>query len=81
MKRLAGYLLSLAVVCPLLIGCPEHRRGAVVYGTWAPGETVYYSQWETERHYDHRDYERRERREQQEYWKWRKHHHEHDHDH
>jgi hypothetical protein len=41
-------------------------------------EVVYYQQWETDTHRDHRDFRRRKDDEQKEYWTWR---HSQDHDH
>jgi hypothetical protein len=35
------------------------------------GETVYYSQWETETHRDHKELKERNKDEQKEYWDWR----------
>lgn len=78
MRRIAEAFLATALVLPLVVGCAEHRRAVVVYGTYGPSETVYYTQWETETHREHREYESREKREQKEYWDWRKHHHDHD---
>ena len=80
MKKLFGLVLGSAMMIPLLAGCAEHRR-TYAYGTYGPSETVYYSNWETETHRQHRDYERRRKAEQRQYWEWRKQHHDHDHDH
>lgn len=41
------------------------------------GETVYYSQWETETHHEHRELKERRKEEQKEYWDWRHHHEDH----
>lgn len=73
MKRMAGLILGSALMIPLLVGCPEHRQ-TYVYGTYAPSEEVYYSRWERETHREHREYERRKKAEQREYWEWRKQH-------
>lgn len=78
MNRIARVLLATMLISPLIVGCAEHRHTAVVYGTYGPSETVYYTQWETDSHREHKEYENREKREQKEYWEWRKHHHDHD---
>ncbi len=72
MKSLASMILGSTLIIPLLVGCPEHRQ-VVVYGTYGPAETPYYSRWEAETHRDHREFERRKKAEQREYWEWRKH--------
>jgi len=41
------------------------------YHVWSNDEVVYYSRWENETHRKHRDYNRRSREEQHEYWQWR----------
>ena len=41
------------------------------------GEVVYYGQWETETHREHRDLKVRNKAEQKEYWDWRHKHDEH----
>jgi hypothetical protein len=35
------------------------------------GEVVYYNQWETETHREHRELKERKKDEQKEYWDWR----------
>ena len=72
MKKLATLLLGSVLVFPL-IGCPA--RGGVYVGTYGPPEEPYYTRWESERHYQHVEYERRKKAEQRDYWEWRKHHH------
>lgn len=79
MKKLIGFVLGSAMMIPLFAGCAEHRR-AYVYGTYGPSESGYYSSWETETHRQHRDFERRRKAEQRQYWEWRKQHHDRDHD-
>ena len=75
MKKLASLLLGSVLVFPLLplIGCPAHE--SVYVGTYGPAESPYYTRWESERHYQHVEYERRKKAEQRDYWEWRKHHH------
>jgi len=41
------------------------------YHTWNDGEVVYYTQWEHDTHRDHRDFQKRSKDEQREYWHWR----------
>src|SRR5437879_5666826 len=41
------------------------------YHVWVDPEPVYYNQWIIETHRRDRDFRRRPRREQQEYWRWR----------
>ena len=41
------------------------------YHTWDDSETVYYRRWETENHYDHKDFEVRSKEEQKQYFDWR----------
>lgn len=86
MYKLSKYLptlaLSAALATPLMIsGCAVHARIYDPYyhdyHDWN-GETVYYSQWETETHHDHKDFKDRNKDEQKQYWDWR---HSHDHDH
>jgi len=88
--------LAVATVgCSLITGCADRRYTRVNdpyygdYHRWTPQETVYYQQWETERHYDHRDYAQRNADQQKDYWQWRHNHNgsnqrrdrDHDHDH
>jgi hypothetical protein len=45
------------------------------YHRWNNHEVVYYNQWETEGHRDHRDFNQRSSDEQKDYWNWRHNHH------
>jgi hypothetical protein len=70
-------LLSAAMVVPALtLGCSgNHDRVYDAdhgdYHTWNNSETVYYQQWETENHYDHKDFKVRSKDEQKQYFDWR----------
>ena len=70
-------LLSAAMVVPALtLGCGgNHVRVYDAdhgdYHTWNNSETVYYQQWETENHSDHKDFKVRSKDEQKQYFDWR----------
>ena len=70
-------LLSAAMVVPALtLGCSgNHDRVYDAdhgdYHTWNNNETVSYQQWETENHYDHKDFKVRTKDEQKQYFDWR----------
>jgi len=71
----APLLLAAALISPALTtGCAVHARvydpDHGDYHVWA-GETVYYNQWEHDTHRDHRDFNKRSKEEQKEYWNWR----------
>ena len=80
MRRVHPYfillLLSAAMVVPALtLGCSgNHDRVYDAdhgdYHTWNNNETVYYQQWETENHYDHKDFKVRSKDEQKQYFDW-----------
>jgi len=69
-------LLSAAMVVPALtLGCSgNHDRVYDAdhgdYHTWNNNETVSYQQWETENHYDHKDFKVRSKDEQKQYFDW-----------
>ena len=81
MRRVHPYfillLLSAAMVVPALtLGCSgNHDRVYDAdhgdYHTWNNNETVSYQQWETENHYDHKDFKVRSNDEQKQYFDWR----------
>ncbi len=76
-KCLFAAAMATAVVAT---GCTAHAGYYdPYYHDYHPvgGETVYYGQWETETHRDHRDLKHRDKSEQKEYWDWR---HKHDND-
>lgn len=93
LKYLAPLVLSASVVVPAIIaGCAAHVEGGRVYDsryhdyhTWDNNEVVYYNRWETDNHKEHRDFDKRSKKDQQDYFKWRhdqdqKNHGDHDHD-
>jgi hypothetical protein len=70
-------VLQLALVilfAGLSTGCTVHAGYYDPYyhdrHPWS-GEVVYYQQWETETHRDHRDFKKRSQDEQKQYWDWR----------
>jgi hypothetical protein len=70
-----GLVLAAALSAPFFTaGCAVHARVYDPYyhdyHDWN-GETVYYSQWETETHRNHVDFNKRPRDEQKQYWDWR----------
>ncbi len=62
-------LMSLAVGAALIAGCATGHPA--YHHDWNAGETVHYTQWESETHRDHKDYNARTSDEQNEYWNWR----------
>ncbi len=81
LKSLATILLATTIGAPVLTtGCEAHVRVYDPYyhgyHTWN-GEVVYYNQWETETHREHRDFNKRSADEQKEYWDWRHKHEDH----
>ncbi|HZR58343.1 MAG TPA: hypothetical protein VFA74_15830 [Terriglobales bacterium] len=90
-RYLSSLLLGAAFVIPALTtGCAEHHYYRAYdpdhgdYHTWNNNETVYYQQWETTNHYDHRDFKDRDKNQQKQYYDWRHQHvndHDRDHDH
>jgi len=71
-------LLSTAMVVPALtVGCSGDHSNRTYdadhgdYHTWDDSETVYYKRWETENHYDHKDFQVRSKDEQKQYFDWR----------
>jgi hypothetical protein len=84
-KHQIGRALRLgAAIAPLAVaGCMVHHGyggGAEVrfydadhrdYHAWNDGEVVYYQRWEADSHREHRDFDRRDRDEQKDYWNWR----------
>jgi len=74
-------LLSAAIVVPALtLGCGGHHYYRAYdsdhgdYHAWNNNETVYYQQWETGNHYDHKDFKVRSKDEQKKYFDWRHNH-------
>jgi hypothetical protein len=77
LRYLRTLLLSTALITPALtIACTDHyyRSYDATYGdyhTWNNGETVYYQKWETDNHYDHREFKDRDKDQQKQYYDWR----------
>jgi hypothetical protein len=70
-------LLSAAMVVPALtLGCGGNHYYRAYdadhgdYHTWNNNETVHYQQWESENHYDHKDFKVRTKDEQKQYFDW-----------
>ena len=87
-RHLASALLAVALASPALItGCATrvstgYRIHDGYYNDdhiWDDNEIVFYTRWEGETHRDHRDFRRRPREEQKEYFTWR-HDREHEHE-
>ncbi len=83
-RNLAPLLLAVVCASPVFMtGCAVHARVYDPYyrdyHPWG-GEVTYYSQWETETHRHHMDYNHLSADDQKSYWQWR-HDHGHDHDH
>lgn len=77
-RCLRALVLSAAIITlALTAGCADHhyyRSYDASYGdyhTWNNNETVYYQQWETQNHYDHRDFKDRDKDQQKQYYDWR----------
>jgi hypothetical protein len=80
-KRAIPHLVLASLLAgPIAIaGCAEHSEYRVYdpddgsYHYWS-GEQPYYQQWEVETHRRNRDFRKRNRDEQREYWQWRQNH-------
>ena len=80
-KKISACLLGGAMATAIFTtGCGVH---AGYYDPYyhdhhpVDGEIVYYNQWESDNHHEHKDLKRRNKDEQKEYWDWR---HKHDKD-
>ena len=81
LKGLAAFLLATAIASPgLMTGCAGSVRVYDPYyhdyHDWN-SEAVYYNRWETENHYQHKDFHKRSAAEQKQYWDWRHSHEQH----
>jgi hypothetical protein len=76
LSKKIGSCMSVATLGIVLstVGCTVHA------GYYDPyyhdhhsvnGEVVYYGQWESETHREHREFKQRNKDEQKEYWDWR----------
>jgi hypothetical protein len=77
-QHLISLVMITALVSPAVIaGCSgraEYRTYDPYYGdyhVWDNNEVVYYQRWEHDTHRDHRDFRKRNKDEQKEYWTWR----------
>lgn len=77
-RSLRTFLFSIAIITLFLtVGCADHHYYRSYdddhgdYHTWNNNETVYYQQWETQNHYDHRDFKDRDKDQQKQYYDWR----------
>lgn len=76
---LGSLLLIASLAAPIAtIGCAAHARYYDVeyrdYHRWSPAEDRYYRQYLAERHEQYRDFNKRNKEEQADYWKWRHNH-------
>ena len=86
-RYLSSALLAAVLISPAMItGCSARvSTGYRVHDgyynddhLWNNDEIIYYNRWESDTHRNHRDFRRRSRVEQNDYFKWR---HDHDRDH
>ena len=77
-RALTTFALTATLAAPLLIGGCSARVGYRSYDpyyndyhTWDNTEVTYYTQWETNTHRDHKDFDKRSKDEQKEYWDYR----------
>jgi hypothetical protein len=86
-RFVSSLLLAAALISLVMItGCAARASYRVYdpdyddYHRWDGHETTFYLQWEGESHREHRDFDKRDKDEQKEYWNWRHKHSEKDHD-
>jgi hypothetical protein len=77
-RILGTLLLAAALISPVAItGCAARASYRVYdpyyedYHVWDGHENGFYLRWESETHRDHRDFDKRDKNEQKEYWDWR----------
>lgn len=84
-KSSSCLLAATMVMAAGAIGCTVHAGyyNDPYYHDRHPydGEVVYYNQWETETHHEHRELKQRTKEEQKQYWDWRHKHDDHHDDH
>jgi opacity protein-like surface antigen len=84
MRFFKQHLISLAMITALaapvvMAGCAArvetgyrvYDPGYHEYHVWDSNEGVYYQHWETDTHRHHKDFRKRSKNEQQQYWDWR----------
>ena len=70
-------LAAVFLSATLIAGCAARASYRVYdpdhddYHRWDNHETSFYLQWEGESHREHRDFDKREKDEQKDYWNWR----------
>jgi len=77
-RCVGSLLLTAALISPAMItGCAARASYRVYdpdyhdYHRWDDHEATFYLQWEGESHREHRDFDKRDRDEQRQYWHWR----------
>jgi hypothetical protein len=77
-RLFSALLLTAALISQVAItGCAARASYRVYdpyyndYHRWDGHEAGFYLQWEGETHREHRDFDKREKDEQNEYWTWR----------
>ncbi len=77
----SSLLLGAALISPLIATGCAHRGYYDPYyhdyHRWDDHETVYYNQWATETHHEHKDFRKLNKDEQKQYWDWRHNHDDH----
>lgn len=77
-RALTTLALTMTLAAPFLIAGCSARVGYRSYDpyyndyhTWDHSEVTYYTQWETNTHREHKDFQKRSPDEQKEYWTYR----------
>ncbi|MGA8223113.1 MAG: hypothetical protein WB780_15800 [Candidatus Acidiferrales bacterium] len=80
-RLLSSLFFMAALISPVAItGCAARASYRVYdpyyndYHSWDHHEDVYYQRWEADTRRDHRDFDKRDKDEQKEYWNWRHNH-------
>jgi hypothetical protein len=75
---LCSLLLAAVMISPVAIsGCAARASSRVYdpyyndYHSWDHHEENYYQRWETDTLRGHRDFDKRDKNDQKEYWNWR----------
>ncbi len=76
---LRSLLLVVSIAAPAaIVGCAAHVQYYDAeyhdYHHWGPGEERYYRTYLAEKHEPYRDFNKRSKDEQTDYWKWRHNH-------
>ena len=77
-RLICTLLLAVAMISTVFsFGCAARASYRVYdpshedYHRWDDHEDTFYFQWEGETHRDHRDFDKRDKDEQKQYWDWR----------